>query len=624
MESGGALDIERLLAHGGWLKPLARSLVAGAADADDLVQQTWLEALRRPPRSGASAKGWLAAVLRNFARRRLREKKRRREREIRAARPEMEGPTPEELLDRLEMHRLVAGEVARLDEPYRSTVILRYFEELEVAEIARRQGIPADTVKTRLRRALEELRERLDRRHGGDRSAWALAILPIAGLGALPSAASAGTIVSEEAAAGTLAAAGSPPAASLIWTLTGGLIMGKTLSTIGIAVILGLGAGWMIGLVTARTGKEAAMEKFGLVPAERLEELKGKYDEVSTSLAKARGEAARIATERDGLKAQEPAPEVPAAAEAGPSNLPITFGKVAELEALRTADWGAIGEAVSAMNGLFLELVEAEKKGGSPPADWQSKVLDLKDRLDAFARKLIGKVPTNGSGNGEVTHPLIAANIMASILDRGGMPLTAEQMETIVELGNAYDEQYGNYQEEYVEDTPKAERLIDEIELKRSTLKAMLGALTPEQQALASPPDLQDRMGVDPLSPLLMTMNSIRWQPADSAEALGASMTNAFAGKFGLDEAQAARAAPLFEVWLRDVGPLLEPGTVEDSVGLDGKYILTAARAYLAVVQGLLAQPGLSEESRRSLLSDTSWFLPVLPKKSPAPPAAPE
>jgi protocatechuate 3,4-dioxygenase beta subunit len=87
------------------------------------------------------------------------------------------------------MLRKVVDAVLALDEPYRSTITLRYFDELSPQEIARQLGVPVRTVKTRLRRALEQLQGRLDRVHGGDRGAWCLALLPL-----LPApSASAGT-----------------------------------------------------------------------------------------------------------------------------------------------------------------------------------------------------------------------------------------------------------------------------------------------------------------------------------------------------------------------------------------------------------------------------------------------
>ena len=48
--------------------------------------------------------------------------------------------------------------VARLDEPYREVVALRFFGERSLAEIADASGRPIGTVKTHLHRGIQRLR----------------------------------------------------------------------------------------------------------------------------------------------------------------------------------------------------------------------------------------------------------------------------------------------------------------------------------------------------------------------------------------------------------------------------------------------------------------------------------
>jgi DNA-directed RNA polymerase specialized sigma24 family protein len=53
------------------------------------------------------------------------------------------------------------GLVDALDEPFRSTIRLRYFDGLSAAEIARRATLPEGTVRWRAKEGLERLRRAL-------------------------------------------------------------------------------------------------------------------------------------------------------------------------------------------------------------------------------------------------------------------------------------------------------------------------------------------------------------------------------------------------------------------------------------------------------------------------------
>jgi RNA polymerase sigma factor (sigma-70 family) len=165
-----------LRAHAAWLRRLAVSLVGAGPHSEDAIQETWAAALESPPRTRAALRPWLAKVLRNFVRLRARADRNRERRETAVASLAPDRlPSAEQLLARHESLTLLAAKVAQLEEPYRSTVLLCYAEDLTPTEIARRQGIPAATVRSRLKRGLAELRRRLqaDSERG---SAWAIAL----------------------------------------------------------------------------------------------------------------------------------------------------------------------------------------------------------------------------------------------------------------------------------------------------------------------------------------------------------------------------------------------------------------------------------------------------------------
>ncbi len=168
-DSESSLRPEALLHDSAWVRRLARSLARDEPTADDLTQAVAVQAWRSRPRS---RQGWLKTVVRNLAHRIEREERRRTRRECVAARPGRVDETPERLLARLELQTEVAGYVISLREPYRSTVILRFYEELSSKEIAARCGVSQATVRSRLSRALNQFRVRLDGEFEGGRSAW--------------------------------------------------------------------------------------------------------------------------------------------------------------------------------------------------------------------------------------------------------------------------------------------------------------------------------------------------------------------------------------------------------------------------------------------------------------------
>lgn len=196
MDDEVTVPIERLLEHRAWVRALAGAIVRDPSRADDIAQDVWVQALRSPPKSGHSLRAWFARVVRHRISNARRADDRRGARETAAARAD-ESPPADEAVAAVEEHARVVAAVAALAEPYRTAIVLRYFEGLGVAEIAARVGAPQETVRTRLRRALDRLRAELSRDGGLRRTGW-LAMLPIprddvAGRGSRPPVAPAAT-----------------------------------------------------------------------------------------------------------------------------------------------------------------------------------------------------------------------------------------------------------------------------------------------------------------------------------------------------------------------------------------------------------------------------------------------
>lgn len=169
------VSIEDLLSHSEWVRRLAYSLARNADDAQDLVQETWVTAIAHPPRRGDNLKGWFRKLVRNKWLDLKKADSSRAGRERSTARSEVE-PDTTELVRRADATSLLAGFVVAEAEPYRTVLLLRYFDDLPPAAIAERLGVPVSTVNSRLQRGLARLRDRLERVRGPD---WRIVLLPL-------------------------------------------------------------------------------------------------------------------------------------------------------------------------------------------------------------------------------------------------------------------------------------------------------------------------------------------------------------------------------------------------------------------------------------------------------------
>jgi RNA polymerase sigma-70 factor (ECF subfamily) len=174
-------SLHALLDQTNWIHALAQKLVADPHLAADLAQDTWVRALVEQPDDARPLRGWLATVMRNRLSKLRRGERNRAARE--RAQPAGElAPETLAVVEKAETHRNVVLAVLALEEPYRSTLLMRFFEQLSYDEIARRTGLTRAAVNSRVTRGLEQLRQRLESTYGGDRRALALALVPLAKL----------------------------------------------------------------------------------------------------------------------------------------------------------------------------------------------------------------------------------------------------------------------------------------------------------------------------------------------------------------------------------------------------------------------------------------------------------
>ncbi len=181
MPAAAAQRIDALLKHDGFVRRVAAALLPDPNEVDDVVQETWIRALDPARGDLRSPRAWLATVARNLARKRYARKaadRRRVEGKRALVANAPHGRDPSDVLQREELRQRVVGALLAMEEPYRSVLLLRFYDDLPPREVARRTGARVETVRTQTRRGLERLRAEMDRRYG-QRRAWLAALVPI-------------------------------------------------------------------------------------------------------------------------------------------------------------------------------------------------------------------------------------------------------------------------------------------------------------------------------------------------------------------------------------------------------------------------------------------------------------
>jgi RNA polymerase sigma-70 factor, ECF subfamily len=154
-----ALEVELAMSY-----RLAGYLMSDSAEAADAVQEASVRAWRAWPklRERDRFHSWFSQILVNVCRTRLGQRSRRRADDVDEVVVEAADPF------RASLARDVVGRaLPALSNELRMVVVLRYWGDMSLAEIAERLEIPLGTVKSRLHAAMQTLRRRIGPAEGG-------------------------------------------------------------------------------------------------------------------------------------------------------------------------------------------------------------------------------------------------------------------------------------------------------------------------------------------------------------------------------------------------------------------------------------------------------------------------
>ncbi len=384
-----------------------------------------------------------------------------------------------------------------------------------------------------------------------------------------------------------------------------------------------------LGVVVLRDPAAVEPDPALYVDRESYEDLEERHRKLTSLALKTKAQASKLSARNKALEAQ--AAQLSAALEsqralaeaeekeklaAAVSTLPVAFGKWAELDAIKNADWPELGEAMEIMNGLFVELYESIEKGETPDAELQDKIRAENNKLVRYAAQIMGKIPTHSPINGEFSHPITLTNLMGAMLERGDFPLTEEQTRAMAQLGNEYEAHYDRLGSSYDESTPRLEKLVDELELKRDTMRGMENVLTDAQRDAVIQPAIHDRLQLDPLSPATMATMLARPKNVKSLEELRGRLPGYLSEWFGVSEEHTAALGGIADTWIENMKPHLAPsGKRERFLHLD--QTIAAGRAQVKAMKQLLLLPELGEKARKAILNHLAWRVPQVVETSP-------
>ena len=157
--AGDEAAFEALIrAHGRRLYAIAFAIVQDVAEAEDIVQDTFLKLHQGRTRDADNVPAWLMTVTRNAARDRLRRRKPQAPEETFHTLPDHGTARPGAELEKREYQDRLRRALGALPEEHRTALTLRYLEGLDYRAIAQTLGVTDGALRGMLGRALGTLR----------------------------------------------------------------------------------------------------------------------------------------------------------------------------------------------------------------------------------------------------------------------------------------------------------------------------------------------------------------------------------------------------------------------------------------------------------------------------------
>lgn len=343
-------------------------------------------------------------------------------------------------------------------------------------------------------------------------------------------------------------------------------------------------------------------------------ELKQELETVRTKLAKLENEQKEWTAEKSQINKELLAMKSEGEKSKSPEkakNKLFRFGLKDKSPAFDNADWKKLGVSIKDMNELMPELMKSIAAGKQPNPALMTKLQKSNMVLAAFAIQSSSELDGTGP-NGAFTHPAVMANLVHSLLEESGDPLTEDQSKIINALGDTWLQETANFEKSYNAETFQLEKMINEVDTKQRFIDGVRNNLTDSQQQLLFNAETTGRAGVDLLSPGLVYTQRRPLTDDDKAELKTDCLKQLWSltGTANDDPKALEEFKWIADAWLL-ASPLTKKTYARRSVEVTFptvKVLQDSARAQLVAMKSLLREGRLKEDEEKNLKASPSLF----------------
>lgn len=270
---------------------------------------------------------------------------------------------------------------------------------------------------------------------------------------------------------------------------------------------------------------------------------------------------------------------------------PISWGKAGEVKEVGEANWPELSAAMNEIIKSLGEIMAARKEGREPSPESMKNIQKHNQKLIDYYVKVLRKLPTHMSANGEFVHPINTANMIAAALQAAGKPLSEAQTKQIVTLGEEYESGWDKLQSGYDAGTLKLEKVVDELELKQKFYDSLIALLQPDQREVVVDPATHDYVQLDMYSPGLSLVQNLAPIYRPTLEEVRTTLIDEFSKEMAVNKDIVAAQGFILDTWFADCGTMLDPRT-EAEIGMLKtqeciKYGRVQIKAFKALIEAL-------------------------------------